>query len=215
MEERQRLKDLELKADNSKEHTEKVPPLVKIPSQKLSVLIKRKNMKVRADLKKLQQQQALSARNATNPQMEHCMTPNSNLTSIANPVSSMNLNQPHVSGLYSQDAIVNETLRDKRKREARKLNTIHRPAETKRKTSPKNLDVYAASPYNHPNYQSAGLSPHKGAPSGIVTSFKSDMTTNFAGNTATNPNDISATNSLAYNQQDMTYTDDQFNSVVM
>ena len=138
VEERQRIKDLEITAENSKENTERVKPMVKIPSQKLSVLIKRKNMKAKNDLKKMQQMQALSARNATNPQMEHCMTPNSNTTSIANPISSINLNQPHFSAQYSQDLIVNETLREKRRREARKLNTIHKPIETKRKVSPKN-----------------------------------------------------------------------------
>ena len=45
--------------------------------------------------------------------------------------------------------------------------------------------------------------------------MRSDVTTNFAGNTAANINDDTATNSIIMNQQNMTCTDEQFNSVVM
>ena len=69
------------------------------------------------------------------------MTPNSNLTSMIMPTSSINLGNPHYSTQLSQDLIAQETLREKRKREARKLNTIHKPIVVKKKVVKKELDI--------------------------------------------------------------------------
>ena len=148
------------------------------------------------------------------------MTPNSNLTTTVNPTSAINLGQTHYSTQFSQEIPIQETLREKRKREARKLNTIHAPTGTRKKVMQKDLDDQnsLATPWQHPIYQSAiaGFSPQKMAPSGRnITSFVSDATTNFAAHTARVRNDETPTNSRLINNHNMTETEDQFSSVAI
>ena len=52
VEEREAERNKELMLEKSKETSGPAPPMIKIPSQKLSTLIKRKNTKRRIELKK-------------------------------------------------------------------------------------------------------------------------------------------------------------------
>ena len=115
----------------------KVPPLIRIPSQKLSMKIKKKNKQIKEELKRLAREATSREDNSVDIQGEEytmgAISPQpSNLTPHLNPVSAVNLEYQ-----YSQENMQKERLKDKQKRTARKLNTIHRPPETTSKASSK------------------------------------------------------------------------------